>query len=50
MGFLWDILGRPKNEKPVMIVVAGHPAANATTPAPEAALSKNDTAEIASWF
>ena len=48
MGFLRDILGRPKNEKPVMVVVAGHPAADATVP--EAALSKKDTAEIASWF
>jgi nitroreductase len=32
MGFLNDMLGRPKSEKPVMIVVAGHPADNATVP------------------
>jgi nitroreductase len=48
MGFLRDILGRPEHEKPVMIVVAGHPAADATVP--EAALRKKDTAETASWL
>ncbi len=48
MGFLRDILGRPKNEKPVMIVVAGHPAEDATVP--EAALRKKGLAEISTWF
>ena len=31
-----------------MIVIAGHPAADATVP--EAALGKKGMAEIASWF
>lgn len=33
MGFLNDLCGRPGNEKPVMILAVGHPAANATHPA-----------------
>ena len=33
MGFLREILGRPQHERAVMIVVAGHPAADATVPA-----------------
>lgn len=32
MGFLNDCLGRPPNEKPYMIVVAGKPAADAEVP------------------
>ena len=32
MGFLNQICGRPENEKPYMILVAGHPAENATVP------------------
>lgn len=32
MGFLNEELGRPANEKPYMIVVAGKPAANAEVP------------------
>ena len=32
MGFLRDICGRPADEKPVMLIVAGHPAADATVP------------------
>ncbi|WP_343343704.1 nitroreductase family protein [Sphingomicrobium sp. XHP0239] len=32
MGFLRDICGRPKDEKPVMVIVAGLPAKDATTP------------------
>ena len=32
MGFLRDICGRPADEKPVMIIVAGLPAADATVP------------------
>jgi threonine synthase len=47
MGFLRDILGRLQYEKPVMIVVTGHPAKNATIP--EAALHKKPAAEIMSW-
>ena len=32
MGFLRDICGRPANEKPVMVIVAGLPADGATVP------------------
>lgn len=32
MGFLGTLLGRPKNEKAYMIVVAGHPAPDAVVP------------------
>ncbi|RMD86542.1 MAG: nitroreductase family protein, partial [Alphaproteobacteria bacterium] len=32
MGFLRALLGRPKNERPVMIVVTGRPAADACVP------------------
>ncbi|GEQ99379.1 oxidoreductase [Iodidimonas gelatinilytica] len=32
MGFLRDILGRPKNERAVMLVVTGRPADDATVP------------------
>ncbi len=32
MGFLRDLLGRPKSERAVMIVVAGYPAADAMIP------------------
>ena len=35
MNFLSRILGRPDNERPYMIVVAGFPAENATVPALE---------------
>lgn len=48
MGFLRTICGRPEWEKPVMIVVAGHPAANATVPAH--ALIKKPLTQIASWL
>jgi len=33
MKFLNDLLGRPASEKPMMIVVVGHPAPDATVPA-----------------
>lgn len=33
MKFLNDLCGRPDNEKPVMILAVGHPAAAATVPA-----------------
>jgi hypothetical protein len=48
MGFLRDLLGRPKNEKPVMIVVTGHPSADATVP--REALRKKSLEEISTWF
>ncbi|WP_163847541.1 nitroreductase family protein [Pseudooceanicola aestuarii] len=33
MKFLTDLCGRPEQEKPVMILAVGHPAADATIPA-----------------
>ena len=48
MGFLRDICGRPKNEKPLMIVVAGLPAENATVP--DHAVKKKPLEQISSWF
>jgi nitroreductase len=48
MGFLREICGRPEWEKPVMIVVAGHPAPDATVPAH--ALVKKPLTQIASWL
>jgi nitroreductase len=48
MGFLRQVCGRPEWEKPVMIVVAGHPAPDATVPAH--ALKKKPLSQIASWL
>lgn len=48
MGFLRRICQRPEWEKPVMIVVAGHPAEGATVPAH--ALIKKPLEQIASWL
>lgn len=48
MGFLRSVCGRPEWEKPVMIVVAGHPAPDATVPAH--ALRKKPLEQIASWL
>lgn len=48
MGFLRRICERPEWEKPVMIVVVGHPAADATVPVH--ALRKKPLAQIASWL
>lgn len=48
MGFLRDICGRPDWEKPLMIVVVGHPAPDATVPAH--ALIKKPLEQIASWL
>lgn len=48
MGFLRQVCGRPEWEKPVMIVVAGRPAPDATVPAH--ALIKKPLAQIASWL
>lgn len=48
MGFLREVCGRPEWEKPVMIVVAGHAAVDATVPAK--ALIKKPLAQIASWL
>jgi hypothetical protein len=35
MGFLADILGRPKNEKPYLLIPVGYPAPDAEVPAIE---------------
>lgn len=35
MGFLASILGRPKNERPFVLIPVGYPAADATVPAIE---------------
>lgn len=48
MGFLRAICGRPSNEKPLMIVVAGLPASDASVP--EHALKKKPLEQISSWF
>lgn len=48
MGFLRKLCGRPEWEKPVMIIVAGRPAADATVPAH--ALVKKPLEQIASWL
>ena len=47
MGFLRRVCGRPEWEKPVMIIVVGRPAADATVPAH--ALRKKPLTQIASW-
>ncbi|WP_114519862.1 nitroreductase family protein [Altererythrobacter sp. ZODW24] len=48
MGFLRDICERPKDEKPLMIVVVGHASPDATVP--EHALKKKPLTQIASWL
>jgi nitroreductase len=48
MGFLREICERPEHEKPLMIVVAGHPAPDATVPAH--AMRKKPLEQIASWL
>ena len=48
MGFLRRICGRPEWEKPVMIVVAGHPAPDARVPLH--ALRKKPLTQISSWL
>lgn len=46
MKFLGEILERPANERAVMIVVVGHPAADAMAPD----IGKKPLEEIASWW
>jgi nitroreductase len=48
MGFLREICGRPADEKPLMIVVAGYPAPDARVP--ERALLKKPLERISSWL
>lgn len=48
MRFLNRVCKRPASEKPVMIIVAGHPAPDATVPLH--ALRKKPLTQIASWL
>jgi nitroreductase len=48
MGFLRELCGRPADEKPMMIVVAGLPARDATIP--EYATRKKSLEQISSWL
>jgi nitroreductase len=48
MGFLNEICGRPDSEKPYVLLVVGHPAADATVPVH--ALSRKPLAEIATFL
>ena len=48
MGFLREICGRPEGEKPLMIVVVGQPAEDATVP--DHALRKKPLDKITSWL
>ncbi|WP_033073950.1 nitroreductase family protein [Sphingopyxis sp. MWB1] len=48
MGFLREICGRPADEKPMMLIVAGHPAADATIPLH--ATRKKSLDQIATWL
>ncbi len=48
MGFLREICERPAHEKPLMIVVVGHPAPEATVP--EHAIKKKPLDQISSWL
>ena len=48
MSFLTDICGRPASEKPFLLLVAGHPAEDATVPT--AALDKKPLDAIAAWI
>ena len=48
MSFLADICGRPASEKPFLLLVAGHPAPDATVPT--AALNKKPLDSIAAWI
>jgi len=46
MDFLRDILDRPKNERPFMLVVTGYPTNNAQVPV----ITKKDFSEISSFI
>ncbi|WP_341713345.1 nitroreductase family protein [Erythrobacter sp.] len=48
MGFLRKICGRPENEKPLMVIVVGHPSEDATVPT--RALVKKSLEQISSWI
>jgi iodotyrosine deiodinase len=46
MGFLNDILGRPSQEKPFLILILGYPAEDAVVPE----ISKKTLGEIATFL
>ncbi len=46
MGFLNDILGRPQNERPYLVLVVGYPAEDVQVPA----ISKKSLAEISTFL
>jgi nitroreductase len=46
MGFLNDVLGRPAQEKPFLLLVVGYPAADAVVPE----ISKKGIQQIATFF
>lgn len=46
MGFLNEICGRPKHERPFLLLVAGHPAEGCTVPD----IGRRGLEEIASWM
>jgi hypothetical protein len=46
MGFLNDILERPTNERPFLLLVAGYPAENAAVPK----ITKKPLDEIATFI
>ena len=46
MGFLNEILERPKNERPFLILVVGHPAKDAKVPD----IKRKDMSEIMTEF
>lgn len=48
MGFLRDICGRPADEKPLMLIVTGHPAPDATVPV--YATRKKPLDQITTWL
>lgn len=48
MGFLNEICGRPATDKPFLLIVTGHPAADARVP--RAAQRKKPLEEIANWL
>lgn len=46
MGFLNEVCGRPKNERPIMLIVTGYPAEGAVVPV----IDKKSLQEISSWI
>ena len=46
MGFLREILGRPQNERPFLIVPVGYPAADAEVPA----LARKSLDDVVDWL